>query len=341
MPTNARKTNGRPNEPRVRFQVVHSLAGGTGSGLGARVVDDVVPAFPGRTVVTYTVAPYADGWPSAAQPYNATMCAARLTDGPHCAYVLDNRSLRRAATCGGARAGPAYSDLNRAAARAMAGVTAGLRFAARPNASLRKSVADLVPYAAMRFLVPGFAPLSSPPSSAQRRDVTAGGLAARLLAAVAASPDGRAVVTAAVVTYRHGPGRPADRPRGRCRPVAPPPFRWSPDTVKTASCGVPARGHRASAAVAANTTAACDAFDRVCRGAAGAAAAGPSAVLRAFADHGVTADEFRLARERVETLTDHYRWVRDRSDYDACDFDDGDDGDCDHGAATRGGEDEP
>lgn len=100
-------------------------------------------------------------------------------------------------------------------------------------------------------------------------------------------------------------------------------FRWSADTVKTASCDVPVRGHRAGGAVVANTTAVCNVLDRWCRG----AGASSATVSRAFADHGVTVDELRLARERVQTLVDHYRAVQAGSEYDVCECGGDNDGD--------------
>eukprot|EP00041_Stephanoeca_diplocostata_P015184 m.288205 g.288205 ORF g.288205 m.288205 type:complete len:184 (-) comp19956_c0_seq8:1858-2409(-) len=45
----------------VSFVIVHSLAGGTGSGLGARIIQELRAEFPARFILSVTVAPFTSG----------------------------------------------------------------------------------------------------------------------------------------------------------------------------------------------------------------------------------------------------------------------------------------
>ncbi|KAA0186480.1 hypothetical protein FBUS_00073 [Fasciolopsis buskii] len=58
--------------------LVHSLAGGTGSGLGLRLVEDIGSDMALRLRICFTVAPHRYG-DSPLQAYNSLFCLARLT----------------------------------------------------------------------------------------------------------------------------------------------------------------------------------------------------------------------------------------------------------------------
>lgn len=320
------------------FQIVHSLSGGTGSGLGARVVDAIRQTFPGRTVNTFSVVPR---WWSAvtgrgalqavSETYNATLSAARLIDAAHNTYVADNRTLYD--TCAGPAMNidaPSYDDLNHLVTQTMSGVTTGLRFTGDDlNADMRKCTANLVPYPRMHFFAPVFAPYTYR-GQTDGRAHTVTELGQRLFAAVTSRcvnrrrrrprpPPTRAgddddalpvIVMAAAITFRgEGLQRSAADDKRRVAAVVAALPSWLPDNVKTAYYDVPSRGLRTSGTVVANTTAVADAFDAV--GGRYAAALAKKSFLRPYTDEGMTVDDFKYALEQIETLTADYRSLED------------------------------
>lgn len=249
-------------------QIVHSLGGGTGAGLGARVTESVRLALPGRSVDTYSAVPSSavPGAAAACETYNATLSAARLVDGAHgMTFMADNRALYDACAGPLAIGAPAYADLNHLIAQTMSGVTTGLRFAGaggvEVDADMRKRAAQLVPYARMRFFVPGFAPLTRRGQTGPHVRCSVPELAARLFAQ---SPADRArpLIVAAACTFR-GTGRLSAAEVLAVRRAADAESGWLPDNVGASGYDVRSRGLPVSGTVVANTTAVADVFQKL------------------------------------------------------------------------------
>lgn len=329
------------------IQVVHSLGGGTGSGLGARIVDDARTALPNRTVSTVSVIPspvVSDGV-AAVEPYNAALCLSRLIGdggGGRITYLTDNQTLYD--TCAGTTRAPEYADLNHLVSQTMSGVTTGLRFSGGDDdelgADVKKRTANLVPYPKMHFFVPAHLPFAF----RGQTDVpacTVPEIGEQLFVTVSArtGEPGRPlpVVMAAAVSFRNRERWPEDAttagddPRKTMRRIALGQRCWSPDNVKTAAYAVPSMGLEASGTMVANSTAVGDLFDTVCRRSAFVLAR--KTCLHLYADEGVSADDFLQARERIDGLIEEYRSIECTYDSGGCSagsYDDAGDGDDDH-----------
>lgn len=81
----------------MSFIVVHSLAGGTGSGLGARLIENLRAACPVRFIATVSVAPFSDG-ETPVQSYNTVLCASVLQRHADIVMLFSNDALLAAAT---------------------------------------------------------------------------------------------------------------------------------------------------------------------------------------------------------------------------------------------------
>jgi hypothetical protein len=128
--------------------VAHSLAGGTGSGLGSRLLLDVRDAYPKRWLLSAAVLPFASG-DSALQHYNAALALAHVQEHADLALLFENQALlgiherldkagRLGATLSPARPRPLASmrDLNEQIALALGGALFPLDDGAgRPRAS--------------------------------------------------------------------------------------------------------------------------------------------------------------------------------------------------------------
>jgi tubulin gamma len=76
------------------FVLTHSIAGGTGSGMGSYLLEQLNDHFPKKLIQTYSVFPNQSQSQSdvVVQPYNSILTLKRLTLNADCVVVLDNVS---------------------------------------------------------------------------------------------------------------------------------------------------------------------------------------------------------------------------------------------------------
>lgn len=82
------------------FTLCHSIAGGTGSGMGSFLLERLNDHFPKKLIQTYSVFPNqneSSGSDVVVQPYNSLLTLKRLALNADCVVVLDNTSLNRIA----------------------------------------------------------------------------------------------------------------------------------------------------------------------------------------------------------------------------------------------------
>lgn len=77
------------------FSLTHSIAGGTGSGLGSFLLERLSDRFPKKLIQTYSVFPESSD--VVVQPYNSLLAAKRLINNADSVVVLDNAALTRIA----------------------------------------------------------------------------------------------------------------------------------------------------------------------------------------------------------------------------------------------------
>lgn len=77
------------------FMLLHSIAGGTGSGLGSFLLERLNDRFPKKLIQTYSVFPEQSD--VVVQPYNSLLAMKRLVNNADSVVVLDNAALTRIA----------------------------------------------------------------------------------------------------------------------------------------------------------------------------------------------------------------------------------------------------
>lgn len=77
------------------FMLMHSIAGGTGSGLGSFLLERLNDKFPKKLIQTYSVFPNAQEGDVVVQPYNSLLTLKRLVNHADSVVVLDNGALAR------------------------------------------------------------------------------------------------------------------------------------------------------------------------------------------------------------------------------------------------------
>jgi tubulin beta len=69
------------------FQLIHSLGGGTGSGMGTLLISKMRDEYPDRLMSTYSIVPSSKVSDMVVEPYNATLAIHQLIENTDC---IDN-----------------------------------------------------------------------------------------------------------------------------------------------------------------------------------------------------------------------------------------------------------
>ena len=142
------------------FVLTHSIAGGTGSGMGSYLLERLQDHFPKKLVQTYSVFPsWDDQSDVVVQPYNSILTMKRLTLNADAVVVLDNTALNRIASDRLQIDNPTVDHLNSLVATIMAASTTTLRYPGYMNNDLIGLLASLIPTPRCHFLMTGYTPL--------------------------------------------------------------------------------------------------------------------------------------------------------------------------------------
>jgi tubulin beta len=142
------------------FQLTHSLGGGTGSGMGSRLVEKIQQEYY-RTMSTYSVIPSPKMSDVVVEPYNVTLSMTALFNSADLCFILDNEALHNICCNTLQLTTPTYKDLNQLVSVAMCGTTCSFRFPTQSNSDLLTLAMNLTPCYTLKFLTIGIAPLSS------------------------------------------------------------------------------------------------------------------------------------------------------------------------------------
>jgi len=140
------------------FRISHSIAGGTGSGMGSYLLEQLNDHFPKKLIQTYSVFPnWAPDSQSdvVVQPYNSILTMKRLVLNADAVVVLDNTALNRIATDRLRIDNPTVGQLNSLVSTVMAATTTTLRYPGYMNNDLVGLVASLIPTPRTHFLMTG------------------------------------------------------------------------------------------------------------------------------------------------------------------------------------------
>ena len=143
------------------FVLCHSIAGGTGSGMGSYLLEALNDRYGKKLVQTYSVFPNQNETSDVVvQPYNSLLTLKRLTLNCDCVVVLDNTALNRIAVDRLHIDNPSFSQTNALVSTVMAASTTTLRYPGYMNNDLVGLVASLIPTPRCHFLMTGYTPLT-------------------------------------------------------------------------------------------------------------------------------------------------------------------------------------
>lgn len=174
------------------FVLTHSIAGGTGSGMGSYILERLADRFPKKLVQTYSVFPNQESNSGeitsgigvsdvVVQPYNSLLTLKRLTRSADCVVVLDNTALNRIASDRLRIDTPSFAQINELVSTIMSVSTATLRYPSYMNNDLIGLIAPLIPTPKLHFLMTGYTPLTTEAEGTSVRKTTVLDVMRRLL----------------------------------------------------------------------------------------------------------------------------------------------------------------
>nr|ANN11958.1 beta-tubulin [Puccinia helianthi] len=292
------------------FQIVHSLGGGTGSGLGSLVMNKLKEEFPDRMMNSWSILPSPKVSDTVVEPYNATLCFHQLVETSDLTFSIDNEALFDICQTTIKKTNPSYDDLNSLIANVMAGCSTTLRFPGQLNADLRKLAVNMVPFPRLHFLMCGFAPLCAPGSAAYQK-ISVAELTQQLFSphSIMAASDprlGKYLTAATIFRGSNVSSRDVENAMVAVQEKNSDFFvEWIPNSVMTSLCQVPPHGMRMAATFIGNSTAQQELFKRT--QAQYAAMFRRRAFLHWYTNEGMDEMEFTEAESNLIDLIAEYQ----------------------------------
>merc|ERR1712183_1051892 len=132
------------------FIVNHAVGGGTGSGLGALILERIAVDYRKKSKLGFEV-----------EPYNALLTTHWLLDHTEISVLLDNEAIYEICQKKLDIKRPSYDTLNRMIAKAVSSMTASLRFEGELNVDLNEFQTNLVPFPRLHFMITSMAPVTT------------------------------------------------------------------------------------------------------------------------------------------------------------------------------------
>ncbi|KAF1815629.1 tubulin-domain-containing protein [Eremomyces bilateralis CBS 781.70] len=143
------------------FMLLHSIAGGTGSGMGSYLLERLNDRFPKKLIQTYSVFPDTqNSGDVVVQPYNSLLSLRRLTQNADSVVVLDNGALSRIAADRLHVQEPSFQQTNQLVSTVMSASTTPLRYPGYMHNDLVGIVASLIPTPRLHFLMTSYTPFT-------------------------------------------------------------------------------------------------------------------------------------------------------------------------------------
>ncbi|KAA8907540.1 Tubulin/FtsZ, GTPase domain-containing protein [Sphaerosporella brunnea] len=144
------------------FMLLHSIAGGTGSGLGSFLLERLNDRFPKKLIQTYSVFPDTQSVGDVVvQPYNSMLAMKRLAQNADSVVVLDNGALTRIAADRLHIQAPSFAQTNQLVSTVMSASTTTLRYPGYMHNDLAGIIASLIPTPRCHFLMTSYTPFTS------------------------------------------------------------------------------------------------------------------------------------------------------------------------------------
>ena len=152
------------------FYIFRSLGGGTGSGLGSLLIQELQKEFGGKDKIDFSIAPSPVLNSSVTEPYNVVHSMYMNPEDHDLSVLMDNKALHSVSAGKLDVEVPRYEDLNRLVSKVVQSVTSTMGLGAGANRmTLSEFKTNLIPFYRIHHAFPSFAPLSTKSRSSYSR----------------------------------------------------------------------------------------------------------------------------------------------------------------------------
>jgi len=143
------------------FIIHHAVGGGTGSGLGALILERIAVDYRKKSKIGFEIYPAPKISTCIVEPYNAMLSTHWLLDHTEVSVVLDNEAIYQICQKQLDVPRPSYNELNVIISKVISSMTASLRFDGELNVDLGEFQTNLVPFPRLHFMTTALAPVIS------------------------------------------------------------------------------------------------------------------------------------------------------------------------------------
>merc|ERR1719305_2130984 len=143
------------------FIIHHAVGGGTGSGLGALILERIAVDYRKKSKIGFEIYPAPKISTCIVEPYNAMLSTHWLLDHTEVSVMLDNEAIYGICQKQLDIDRPSYKQLNRIIAKVVSSMTAALRFDGELNVDMNEFQTNLVPFPRLHFMTTSLSPVIS------------------------------------------------------------------------------------------------------------------------------------------------------------------------------------
>ena len=143
------------------FLLFNAVGGGTGSGLGALLLERLSVDYGRKSKLSFTIYPSPQVSTAVVEPYNCVLSTHSLLEHTDVSFMVDNEALYDICRRNLDVERPTYTNLNRLVAQIISSLTASLRFDGALNVDITEFQTNLVPYPRIHFMLTWYAPVIS------------------------------------------------------------------------------------------------------------------------------------------------------------------------------------
>ncbi len=150
------------------FILNYSVGGGTGSGLGTLILQNLSTNYRRKSKMTFEIYPTPTYSTCVIEPYNTLLAMHRILDFTEVSLIFDNEALYNICQKKLDISHPTFSNVNKVISKAISSHTSSLRFEGELNVDLNEFQTNLVPFPRLHFMTSSFTPIYSKKSNTRR-----------------------------------------------------------------------------------------------------------------------------------------------------------------------------